>query len=66
MFFLIVEYRPNTNIVILWKIGHAKGGHIWERVKEWSYEGECGWCTQYTRMNLQLLNFWNFETFEGD
>jgi hypothetical protein len=25
-----VEYRPNKNIAILWKTGHAKGGHVLE------------------------------------
>jgi hypothetical protein len=27
MLSLILEYRPNTNTAILWKTGHAKGGH---------------------------------------
>jgi hypothetical protein len=26
-----VEYAPNTNIGIWWKIGHIRGGHIGER-----------------------------------
>jgi hypothetical protein len=34
-FLSYVDYRLNTNISILWKTGHAKGGHTWEgEVKE--------------------------------
>jgi hypothetical protein len=28
MFFSYVEYKPNTNTAILWRTGHAKGGHM--------------------------------------
>jgi hypothetical protein len=34
-----------------------RGGHIWEREgKKGSKEGEYGWCSFYTRMNIEFIN----------
>jgi hypothetical protein len=34
-FLSYVEYKSYTNVAMLWKTGHANGGHTWqERVKE--------------------------------
>jgi hypothetical protein len=32
------------------------GGHQWEREDKRSLKGEYGWCTFYTRMNIEFLN----------
>jgi hypothetical protein len=42
-FLSYVEYRPNTNVVILWKTGHTKREVTYKRVKEEYYEDEYGW-----------------------
>jgi hypothetical protein len=39
-----------------WKTGRALTG---EKGKEGSKEGKYGWCTFYTRMNVEFLNLLN-------
>jgi hypothetical protein len=57
-FLSYVEYRTNTNTAILWKTGYAKEGPIrWEMLKEWIDEGEYGWYTFYTKINIEVLNW---------